>query len=130
MAHTETSVTELTYAGRVIGSAIVTTRRLGQADPDTSDEVKVEVELELPAASEDAPQTIHPELVFDTRASVFGADLNNNWSTVTGKVARTAEYSGTDYATLFTTAQAYAATELAVLTAALTARDAALTAAG
>ena len=130
MAHTETSVTELTYAGRTIGAAVITTRRLGQVDPDTSDEVAVEVELELPAASESARQTLHPELTFDSRATVFGAALNSSWSTVTGKVARTAEYSGSDYATLFVTAQAYAATELAVLTSALTTRDAALTAAG
>lgn len=130
MAHTESSVTELTYAGRTIGSAVVTTRRLGQEDPNTSDQVKVEVELELPPASDSAPQTLHPELQFETLINVFTADLVSAWSSITGRVARTAEYTGTDYATLFVTAQAFAAVELAKITDALTARDNALTAAG
>lgn len=130
MAHTETLVTELTYGGRTIGSAVTITRRVGQKDAGTSDEVEVEVELRLPAASAASPQTLHPELQFDARVNVFGEDLGPSWSAVSGRVARTASYSGTDYATLFATAQAYAAAQLLLLTDALTTRQAALTAAG
>lgn len=129
MAHTETSLTELVYAGRTVGTAIIKTFREGQQDPDTSDLVQVTVELELPASSTGA-QILHEELQFGVIVNVFGEDLLSNWSSMTGKVARQQSYTGTDYATLFTTAQAYATAELAKLTAALTARDAALTAAG
>lgn len=129
MAHTEVSVTELTYAGRTIGSAIVKTYEKGQVDPDTSDQVEVVVELELPASPTGA-QTLHEELQFGSLVNVFGGDLEHNWSQVTGKVARQQTYTGTVYATLFSTAQGYAATELAKLTTALSTRDAALTAAG
>jgi hypothetical protein len=130
MAHTETSVTELTYGGRTIGSAVIVTRRVGQQAPATSDSVEVEVELRLPAASADAPQTLHPELVFGDRVQVFAGNLDSNWSAIAGRVARSQSYTGTDYAALFTTAQTYAATELAKLTDALTVRQAALDAAG
>lgn len=130
MAHTETTITELTYGGRTIGAAEVTTRRVGQQDAGTSDEVEVEVELQLPAASAASPQTLHTELQFDSRVNVFGEDLGPSWSEVSGRVARVQSYSGTDYTTLFATAQAYAAAQLLLLTDALTARQAALTAAG
>ena len=95
-----------------------------------SDQVEVQVELELPAASADAARTLHPELQFGERVQVFGSALTANWSSVSGKVARTASYYGTLYADLVATASLYAATELEKLTDALTARQAALDAAG
>ncbi len=129
MAHTEMSVTELVYAGRTVGSAIVKTYEVGQQDPSVSDEVQVAVELELPPDSSGV-QTLHEELQFGTLVSLFGGDLTHDWSEISGKVARRRTYTGTVYATLFTTAQDYATTELTKLTDALTARNAALTAAG
>ena len=129
MAHTEITVTELTYEGRIIGSAIVKTNRVGQQDPDTSDLVQVAVELELPA-SDSGEQTLHEDLQFGSLVAVFGADLDSTWSATVGKVARRQTYTGADYAVLFSTAQSYASVELAKLTDALSARDAALTAAG
>jgi hypothetical protein len=130
MAHTEVTVTELTYNGRTIGVATTTISRLGQDSPDEDDQVAVQVELALPEASENAPQTLHPELQFGERVEVFGSDLTANWSSISGRVARTQDYKGTDYTTLFATASAYASTELAKLTDALAAREAALVAAG
>jgi len=130
MAQIQVTTTDLTYAGRTIGAAVVTINREGQESPATSDLVDVQVELELPPASADAPGTLHPELQFGSRVQVFGADLDANWSEVPGKVARHASYSGTDYTTLFTQADSYATTELGKLTTALTDRQAALDAAG
>lgn len=130
MAHTEVIVTELTYAGRTIGVATTTISRVGQDEPDVDDQVTVQVELELPPASSEAPQTLHPELQFGSRCNVFGSDLTANWSSIAGKVARTATYTGTVFATLFSTAGTYASTELAKLTTALATREAALVAAG
>lgn len=130
MAQIQVTTTDLIYAGRTIGAAVATISREGQESPGTSDLVDVQVELELPAASADAPGTLHPELQFDERVSVFGADLDANWSAIPGKVARRASYSGTDYATLFTQADSYATTELGKLTTALADRQAALDAAG
>lgn len=130
MAHTEVTTTELTYNGRTIGVAVTTVSRMGQDPADEDDQVAVQVELALPAASDAAPQTLHSELQFGERVSVFGSDLTANWSSIAGRVARTADYKGTDYATLFATATGYATTELTKLTDALAAREAALVAAG
>jgi hypothetical protein len=130
MAHTVVTTTELTYAGRTIGTATVTVSRIGQDPPETDDLVGVQVELELPAASATALQTLHPELVFGARVQVFGSDLVAGWSNVAGKVARTSTYSGTVFTTLFATATVYANAELAKLTAALAARQVALNDAG
>lgn len=130
MAHTVVTTTELTYAGRTIGVATVTVSRQGQDPPATDDLVAVQVELELPALSAEAPQTLHPELQFGERVEVFGSALNSNWSSIAGKVARTVEYTGTVYADLFAQADTYAGTELGKLTSALATRQAALDAAG
>jgi hypothetical protein len=131
MAHTTVTTTELTYAGRTLGVATVTISRVGQDSPAVGDTVSVQVELELPASSAAAPQTLHPELQFGSRVVVFGCELlGGSWSTVAGKVARTAAYTGTDYIVLFASADAYATTELGKLTAALAAREAARVLAG
>jgi hypothetical protein len=130
MPQIQVTTTDLTYAGRTIGAAVITISREGQEGPGTSDLVDVRVELELPAASAEAPGTLHPELQFGSRVNVFGADLDANWSDVPGKVARRASYSGTDYTTLFSQADSYATTELGKLSTALADRQAALDAAG
>jgi len=130
MAQTEVTLTALTYNGRTIGTAVTTVQRRGQVDPESGDQVEVQVELELPAASADAVRTLHPELQFGSRVQLFEAPLSSNWSSVAGKVARTASYTGTLYADLVATASAYASTELDKLIAALADRQAALDAAG
>jgi phage host-nuclease inhibitor protein Gam len=126
---------DLTYAGATIGTATITISREGQVDPDTSDEVKVKAELELPAQSEDENLVdltfLHADLQFEARVlTVFDAELNKEWSALDTKCARTKEWTGTDFAVLETTAQAYAEAELQKLTDALDTRQAALDAAG
>ena len=125
----------ITYDGASIGDAVITISREGQVDPDTSDQIKVKVELELPAESTDSDLVgftfLHPDLIFESRAStVFTAELTREWSASAAKCARTAEYLGADYATEEAAAQAFGTSELATLTTALATRQTALSAAG
>jgi hypothetical protein len=133
MAEEQTITEALIYDGATIGDATITVTPSGQEDPDTSDQVYVTVELELPAVGTEHVdlEVLHAHLRFGAHvATVFGASLTEQWSNVTEKVARSATYTGTDYAALMATAEAYGTTELAKLTTALAARQAALDAAG